>query len=181
MNDELFNLMKLLQKEQILMCFSGPFSQKILVTLTESIKVSLSEEDNSSTLIHKVFSTVVELTQNIIEIDSKFMPKESDNLLFSSGLILVGKMHDGAYVASVNALDINMTEKMKAYLGNLKDMDKQELKKLYFKKLREGSEEKIKGGGVGLITIARNAEALMFDLLPGNNKYSYLVIKATFR
>jgi hypothetical protein len=180
MNNPIYKLMRHLQEEQVLLCFTGPFSQQLLVTIVDSIKASISLNDNPSE-INRIFSTVVELTQNIIEYDPKPI-KGIDDLPYPEGIVLVGKNRNGGhYVISVNIIDSLIKDKVVAHLETIKNMDKAELKKLYFQKIREDSSEKEKGGGVGLITIARNAETLESDLLIEGLDYSYLFIKANFK
>ena len=179
--DNMYKLMQLLKAEGVMLCFTGPFSQQLLVSIVNSIRVSIGQEQETPSLTDKVFSSVVELTQNIIKYEPEGNESEFNELIFSEGIVTVGKENnDNYYVFSVNAIDNDTAEVVLNYINELINASKDELKKLYFKKIREDRKND-RSAGVGLITIARSScMPIQCELMKANDKYSYLFIKAVF-
>jgi hypothetical protein len=65
MLDNLYHFKRELSDRGIFFCFSGPVSQELLVEIGTTLRQKMELEDTSTSTVLKVFSMLVEQTQNI--------------------------------------------------------------------------------------------------------------------
>ncbi|PIE89767.1 MAG: hypothetical protein CR997_09435 [Acidobacteria bacterium] len=164
----------------ILSCFVGPFTQELIAELGSSLRDSMKENQESSSYVVKVFSVVVELSQNILHYSSETEIIESSDPPESlpMGMLAAGKQDSKYFVLSGNLLKKEKAESLVNYLEELNMLDKQELRKLYNKKRRLGPSEGSKGAGLGFIEMARKASSpLEYSVHMVDENHSFFSIK----
>jgi len=105
--------------------------------LTES---NMSKDDEPNSVQRKVFHVMVECLQNISKHADDFT---SNDYLFSGrGIFLVSKGENEYSVTTGNAVENDKIEYLTELLENINKMDKDELKELYKKQMKEGRLQK---------------------------------------
>ena len=83
------------------------------------------------------------------------------------------------YYGSSDALNEDV-EKMKNRVGELEGKDKDELKKLYKKKMYAGPEQESKGASLGLVEMARRSgKPMEFSFEKINDNHTFFCVRAT--
>jgi len=177
---DLYTLKKHLIQQGIFFEFSGPFSQSLLAEMGDLLKKKMKLEDASSPTILKVFSLVVEQTQNIIHYSAeKLAQNQNGSFDLSTGLIAVGHSDGEYFVLTGNLIDNEDIEHLKSKLVQLAKMDAEELKQYYKTQRRQHPDHKSKGAGLGFIEIARKScRPLEYDFIPVDDKYSFFSLNA---
>lgn len=180
MHIEMFKAFRQFVSEQgVLFYYNGYLSQPIIAAMGETLRSKLEVEDGSSRVSRKVFSTFVELMQNIIHY--------ADGELATAvpyGNVAVGRFGERYYIVSGNAVATGHVERLKERLENIRAMSSEEIKAEYRRKLHtEEQEENSKGAGLGFLTVAREASEpieYLFEPYPGAaNSLSFFYLKAT--
>jgi len=141
----------------IMSCFVGPFTQEFIAEMGSTLRDAMKENNESSSRVVKVFSVVVELSQNILHYSRELMGGGGEETPLRMGMLAVGKKGDQYFVLSGNLIASEQREELVTYIDRLNGMDKQELRKLYSQKRREGPGPDSKGAGLGFIEMSRKA------------------------
>ena len=175
MLEDLHQLKKDLDMEGIVFAFSGPMSHEIVEGIGGTLRNKMNEDAIDKTLSSKIFSIFVEQVQNVINYSTEKNPQESD---MSYGIVVVGKQDNKYFVMGGNRMNTESVEPMRKNLNHLKSLDKEELKQLYKKRRKEGSEVTSKGAGIGFIEMARkSSEPLEFRFDKLDDKNEFFTIK----
>jgi len=152
----LFSLREAFEKQNVMICFNGPFSHSVIEQLGEAIKKHLQSADAPKDRVADVFSVVIEQAQNLKNYTTSTQLPPPGGGGEGGGTLAIGYYGEHYIVSSGNCMREEDIAPLKEHLGMLCKMDKTELKKLYKKKLREPTEEG-EGAGLGLILMARKA------------------------
>lgn len=172
-----FVFKKFLRDRGVIFSFSGYISEGILFSLGEALKQKMMLDETDTNTVKKVFSVFVEQVQNIIRYSADKSANPPTEL--SSGIVTVGVEESRFFVVCANTVLNSDVEGLCKKLSDLQKMDKEELKAFYRKKLKEPVEEDARGGGIGLIEIARRAsEPIEFDFIEIENELTFFCIKA---
>lgn len=137
--------------------YTGFFSPAGVVAMGEVIRLYLEKHEASFPLRRRLFSTFVEMVQNIMRYssDSRALCRDNDPLRF--GAICVGS-HHGRYVCeSANLIRSDEAARLTRCLEAILAMDAAEIKAAYKHALQSESPAWSKGANVGLLTLARDA------------------------
>lgn len=167
MSLDILKIQKLMQKDGALFYYHGKFSQGLLVKIGQDLHNKIKGESNDRSLSIRVFSVFIELIQNVIRYAALQQPPElaqqenSDKI----GVIVVGQNNGHYFIACGNEIDADRQEIMENQLNKISKMSKDEIK-VYFKEQRKKKTERTsKGGGIGLIEIAKLAcQPIEYDI-----------------
>lgn len=180
--NDMHGLQSIAKKEGVVFFYSGYFSQKVLLAVGETIKQKMTADDVAMTTTKKIFTVFVEQVQNIIRYSSERIgesPDSSNENELSYGLIVIGKeSNDKFFMCCGNHILEKDKERLETNLRQIQKMDKEELKKAYKEKLKEGPDEHSKGAGIGFLEIARKAsEPIEFDFkkIDEDNNYFFFL------
>jgi len=181
--ENMCDLKNFAKERGIVFFYSGYFSQRVLLAVGDTIRHKMSADDVDSNTAKKIFTVFVEQVQNIIRysaerIDETQEKHEESEL--SYGIVVIGKDSRGRYFVDCgNVVDKKDVERLKQNLEEIRKMDKDELKKAYKEKLREGPDEHSKGAGIGFLEIARKAsEPIEFGFKDTDECHSFFYLKA---
>jgi hypothetical protein len=155
-------LRDLFLRENVLLCFNGPFSHSIIEELGKALKAHLEGDRLAKSAIMDVFSVFIEQTQNV-----KNYTKGSGALpeTARTGIVVIGKEGERYMVGSGNLVAAADIHPLVARIERLKGLDKPALKALYKDQLRAAPVGP--GAGLGLISMARVAtEPLRYVVEP---------------
>ena len=169
------------RKHGIFLSISGPLSQDLMVEMGEILKRKLKAEGASSTVIHRVFSILVELNQNIIHYSAEKVMKEgnhTDGATSGCGIISVGHENGHYFLMAGNMIENHKIEGMKNRLNRLNGMEKEQLNYLYREQRKGLPDEGSKGAGLGLIEVARKvSRPLEYDIEEIDEALSFFTLK----
>ncbi|NGX86250.1 hypothetical protein GW579_04005 [Rahnella sp. Lac-M11] len=137
--------------------YTGFFSQNNITAMGEVIRLYLEQHEASSSTRRKLFSTFIEMVQNILRYssDSRALARTDDEMRFGS--VTLG-IDNGRYVCeSTNLIRPEDIVRLREYLETIRTMSADEIKLTYKASLRAESPVWSKGANIGLLTLARDA------------------------
>lgn len=139
----------------ILFYYTGEFSQNVIGAMSDALKEQLDAASVSGPARRKVFSTFVEMAQNIMH----YANEEAGGGL-KLGALAVGRNADKFYVMCGNPVRLGHVERLRAKLEPLRTMSLEEIKAAYREQLRneEHARDTVsRGAGLGFLTVARES------------------------
>lgn len=180
MINKLLALQEQLRQDGVLITFCGRFSQEIIEELGEAVKKYLETEEQPKSDIVSIFSIFIEQTQNIKNYSASKDGTPKYDAVANSGIVTIGNDTAGhKYIVSGNLVEQGDVQALKARLDSLIQMDKQELKLLYRKLLREELPPGSTSAGLGLVDIAKRASLpLEYSFIETDGDCSFFTLKA---
>ncbi|PCI28856.1 MAG: hypothetical protein COB67_05440 [SAR324 cluster bacterium] len=180
MIENLYELKKDLIKQGVFFSFNGPISQDLMIELSGILRKRMQLEDVSMRTILRVFSMVVEQTQNIIHYSADKLSQETPtgkrNL--SRGIITVGIEDKYYFVLTGNLIKNKDIARLSKRLTQLQKMDQQELKVFYREQRKKEPEKTSKGAGLGFIEMAKKStKKFEFSFQKVNEEHSFFSLK----
>lgn len=167
---EAITLHKKMQENNILVVQKGDFAQESILPVLKIIDNNLKHVFENSSSKKRIFHIIVELLQNISKHGDK-------NQKISEGIILLGGSKKGYQINTGNYIENSKVEKLKNHLTKLNSMSKEDLKTLYFSKLKERYIPESNGAGIGLIDLARKISSpFVFEFYPVDSHRSFFSI-----
>lgn len=175
----LMEIQKALNELDILVSFSGRFSQGIIEELGEAVNQYMEQENRPKNDIFNVFSIFIEQTQNIKNYCNSKLQTQSYERIVNSGIIVIGKTDIGTYISSGNLIANEDGQELTNRIEKLLGLGKEELKRLYKEQLKKELHPGSKGAGAGLIDMARkSSEPLEYTLVKVDDQYSFFTLTA---
>jgi len=167
-----------LEEYNVLICFSGQFSQAIVEQLCDSIKGQMSEGEGTKYNPVKVISIFVEQAQNIINYNFKNSSHKYYDQLLESSIVTIGKTADGFFVTSGNIIDNQDLATLVNKIDFINSIGSSGLKQYYKDVMkRDGKGENGRSAGLGLIQMARKAKSpLEYQNYSINEELTYFQI-----
>ena len=175
-----YELQNNLKNQNIIFCYSGYVSERILAAIGETLKIKLAIEETEMSKTKKIFSIFVEGVQNVIRYSAETLGEENDDLSeVRYGVFAISKDPKGISVQCGNLIYKKDVDKMKDRVSKVEGKDKDQLKKLYKEKMMEGPEEGSKGASLGLIEMARRSGSpIEFAFEEINHEHTFFCIKS---
>jgi len=164
---------------------TGEFSGPIISAAAESLKARMQESGASGPATRKLFSTFVEMAQNIHHYASE-SPDIASGALAGGGTICVIKGEEEYWIICANRIETARILDISERLDSLRSMSLEEIKKAYKEQLRNSAHEdenkESKGAGLGWLTVARDSkQPLEYSFSSdsdGSGKYAHFLVKA---
>jgi len=174
--NDLYNLKNTLEKDGVIFSFSGVITQDILIALGKELKNTVMIKSKLSTAT-KIFSIFVEQMQNITKYSDEKISKHENEISF--GIVTVGysKNDNSYYLMCGNIIDKTKTNSISEKLNRIKNMNSDELKEYYKKKIKENMDKDGKSAGLGFIEMARKSQKLDYIITSIDSKNSFFTIK----
>lgn len=158
----------LAREHQVIFYYVGYFSQHIVAAMADAVKLQLEVSGVAGPTRRKLFSSFVEMAQNIIHYSADALTSPSQREgegEVRHGAVCIRRENDGGFLLlCANRVEPRVAEDLRGKLEALRCMTLDEIKQAYRKTLREESPQGSKGAGIGLLTVARDArEPLEFD------------------
>ena len=133
----------------------------------------MEKQSEERSVQRKVYHVMVETLQN--------MNKHSDEIKegkIGSGLFIIGKKADTYYIITSNMVASRHKDALEQSLNAVNSANKEELKEMYKKQIKEGKLSSKGGAGLGLIDIARKTgETLNYQFLQLDNENFFFILK----
>lgn len=173
---DLFEIYNYLESEKILLSFEGYFTQHVLHNLIDKLEKKFKEElvteGQDVNISKKIFSIVIEMSQNIkLHSDERIVYGEEVNC--GKGIIVVREQNDYFEVSSGNMISTSRVDDFKNYIDDINNKDSDALKDYYKEVLKK---PRVKGNisaGLGLIQMKRKSNNELkynFRDIEDNNK-----------
>jgi len=160
--------------------YSGPMWDDGIKGITGMVKVQLEGEDLPGCAAKSIFSVFVEQVTNMLmysEEKEKFS-QNKDPADVSTGMLVLGQKGRIYFTQTGNAIKKENAKLIKNKIDHLNSLDKKELRQFYKEKMRsENDNPGSKGGGLGLIEIAKRATSpILYTIEPVNEELSYFTM-----
>lgn len=150
----------LAQQQNVIFYHKGYFSHAIISTMAEVVKLQLEISGVSGPTRRKLFSSFVELSQNIIHYSSDSLnAAEADKSVLSQGAVCISTEGERHLMLCANPIATTGVERLRERLEPLRNMSLEEIKHAYKATLRAETPPDSKGAGLGFLTMARDASA----------------------
>lgn len=156
----------LAHEHQVIFYYVGYFSQHIVAAMADAVKLQLEVAGVAGPTRRKLFSSFVEMAQNIIHYSADTLtPPSQDNGELRHGSVCIRRESEGGFLLlCANPIEADLADELRMKLETLRSMTLEEIKQAYRQTLREDAPEGSKGAGMGFLTVARDArEPLEFD------------------
>ncbi len=141
---------------------SGEFNEAVVAAAAQSLKHRIEESGASGPAKRKLFSTFVEMAQNIVHYAALPPGAAPDEVQGKDGTVAVGKSADDFWVICVNRVDTAHIARLSEKLDALRSMSLEDIRQTYREQLRNTQHELndavSKGAGLGWLTIARDCK-----------------------
>lgn len=138
--------------------YSGHISQIMIKEMLLSLKIETDSMGISLTLLNKLNTSFIEITQNIL----KYSKKMTDNHKNCLNKVLVFKENEKCYLVSSNIIGASSKEKITSRIDEIQTYNKDQINERYFELCKSGDNSHVQGGGVGLYQIARKSDDIKY-------------------
>ena len=176
--DFAYQLYKTMKTNEISLVYEGEVTQEITKTFTSLTEKNMAKTEESNQVQRKVFNVMVECLQNISKHADTF---GSDDYLFAGrGIFMVSKGSEDYHVTTGNVIENRKIEELTDMLEEINSLDKEGLKQLYKRQMREGRLSDKGGAGLGFIDIARKTgNKLEYHFLPIDETSSFFLLSSS--
>lgn len=159
------------ERRDVIFYYVGYFSQNIIAAMADAVKMRVEYVGAASMTRRKLFSSFIEMTQNIIHYsaDAYEAVGPAEHAAMRHGSVCISTKDDRYYLHCANPVQIDVANRLREKLQYLRTLTNDEIKREYKETLRAETPEESKGAGLGLLTMARDAsEPLEFEFGPAN-------------
>ncbi|CRH39786.1 Putative uncharacterized protein {ECO:0000313/EMBL:BAK12621.1} [Pantoea ananatis] len=155
------------QSGLIALQYTGFFSPQNITAMGEVVKLFLENHEQSQKVRRRLFSSFVEIAQNILRYSQDSRALSHNDQLYRFGSLSL-RYDDGRYyLESANLVGSDATHQLRGDLDSLRVMNADEIKQAYRNRLRAESPVWSKGANIGLLTLARDvSEPLEYCFQP---------------
>lgn len=160
----------------IFLSYVGVVSQDLISNMTEILEKEIKENNVDLTMSTNIFTTFIELSQNIMNYG-----KHKKNEFEPKGLVLVGCEDNKYYVLSRNLIDKKDKEVIQTRLDKIRNQTNEEIKKEYKLFRKNNAQRHEKGAGIGFLEVAKRCDSIEYLFHEASeNKYNF-TFKANIR
>lgn len=177
--DDFFGYQEETLRQGVFLTFCGPLTHDFMVRLGEMLKSNMSMQNVDKNVILKVFSLVIEQTQNIIFYSAEKPSAAAEgNEEMGVGTLTVGFEDGHFFILCGNRIANDNVDKLRGKLLPIQKMNKDELKQYYKEHRRMETDVESKGAGLGFIEMARKAsQPIEFAFRKLDENHSFFTLK----
>jgi hypothetical protein len=166
-------LERLMAENNVYLIWSGHFSADVGKEVLSFTETKLSEEDVDSVLRRKIFSILVETLENVAKYTPGHEPEEKYGMPIAM-IRLEGHIYS---LTTGNLIPNDKVAALKEKLETINQYDKEGLKELFKKALKDQSIDFESTGNMGLIEMAKKSgNKLIYKFDKINDQYSYYML-----
>ncbi len=175
--DYVYEVYNSMRSKEISLVYEGEITHEITKAFASLTESNMDKEQENSSVQRKVFHVMVECLQNISkhsEAYDMFQAKDG------RGIFMVHKSDKKYSITTGNAILKENIPALKEMLDDINSKDKDELKALYKKQIKEGRLSERKGAGLGFIDIARKTgNQLQYNFREVDETTSFFILTST--
>lgn len=168
-----YNWFRHCEEANLILCFQGDFNQDLVNAILTLAETKNEYNNNQTQIKSRVFSVMLECMQNIC----KYAASSEKKGELKPGIVLVGKGDNLFFIQTGNLVKNTDVENLEKRLAQVTKMNKDELKSLHKKMLRETTLNEKSGAGLGFLGIARKAEKISYQFNKINEAISFFAIE----
>jgi hypothetical protein len=150
----------LAQRRNVLFYHKGYFSHSIVAAMGEVVKLQLEVAGVAAPIRRKLFSSFIELSQNIVHYSSVALQGAGiGGGAIREGAVCISTDGERHLMLCVNPIASADVASLRDKLEPLRNMSIEQIKEAYKVTLRAETPEDSKGSGLGFLTMARDASA----------------------
>ncbi|MBA0209312.1 SiaB family protein kinase [Pectobacterium brasiliense] len=150
-------------QHDITLYYVGYFSQNIISSLAETMRLQLEKKQLPASIRRRLFSTFVEMVQNITRYSAAPLTALDHTVEVRHGSVCLGYENGKYFLLCANPIHPDDVETLRGRLEPLRGMTLDEIRLAYKVSLRDETPSSSKGADMGLLTVARDAsEPLQF-------------------
>lgn len=159
---------KYVERRDVIFYYVGYFSQTIIAAMADAVKLRVEHVGGVALTRRKLFSSFIEMAQNIVHYSSDSYEKEGQGQSsMRHGAVFISLTDERYYLHCANPVKADVAEKLREKLEHLRSLTIDEIKQEYKEMLRSETPPDSKGAGLGFLTMARDASApLEFEFSP---------------
>jgi hypothetical protein len=164
-----------LSRDHVLICYKGPFLNRVLALIGEKINLLVKEDPRLS---KKVFSVFIELAQNIAYYSEERSYVDGLNeKSYGRGTFVISESNSHYRLTSANLIKRSWAPEVLEKCEIINNLGAEGLRKLKRDLRRQPKKEGQLGGNIGLVDIALKAGTpLKVEITSVNNYHSYFVL-----
>ena len=171
-----FNLKHLTNPADVLLVYEGKFTPQTTKSVLHLAERNIDSINDDAVIKRKVFNVLVECLQNVVKHGEMIENPSADQV----PSLMIGREEDHYAIVSGNAIPTESVRKLKSRIDKINTLDKEGLKDLYKKIMRDNTVSEKGGAGLGLIDMARKSGGqLSYDFSVIDNEFSYFSLKTT--
>ena len=161
---------------------SGPLNEETIASIGALLRQRLQEEGANGAQSRKVFTTFMEMAQNILHYAA--LGDQDDGPMAKFGALCVARSGPGFEVMCGNYMPSAQVPRVRQRLESVKAMEPQKVRQAYRQQLAsDGVDPDSRGAGLGLLTMAASSRAPIEYLFtpdpPVEEGNTFLFLKAT--
>lgn len=161
--------------------YEGEITHQITKAFTSLAENKMDSYSEDISMKKKVFHVMVECLQNLSKHSEEHELRGKAGDSSGNGIFIVGRLGDNNeeyHVITGNPVDKGRVPELKSLLEKINQLDKNGLKELFKKQMREGSLSDKGGAGLGLIDIARKTgEKLEYHFQDIDDASSFFLLR----
>lgn len=159
---------ELAQQRNLIFFHKGYFSHNIVAAMSEVVKLQLEVAGVGAPTRRKLFSSFIELSQNIVHYSSDLLVDGQEQRgSIREGMVCIVTQGERHPILGVNPIATSAVADLRETLEPLRNMSLDEIKQAYKVSLRTETPAHSRGAGLGFLTMARDAsEPLEFSFYP---------------
>ncbi|CAG2153163.1 hypothetical protein D3C87_1024420 [compost metagenome] len=152
------------RERNVIFYYVGYFSQNIIAAMSDAVRLQLAVSGVDGATRRKLFSSFVEMAQNIVHYSSDALTSptpesEQQRGQLRHGSVCISMVDEHYRLMCSNPVATVRVHQLRATLEPLRTMTLDEIKQAYKQTLRAEAPEGSKGAGLGFLTMARDASA----------------------
>jgi len=169
---------RMIDEKNISLIYGGEVWDDSIEVIAATLRNRMESDGVSAGVASSVFSIFVELLNNVLMYSACREPHESldsDDTSAASGAFLLGVRDKTYFVQSGNVMKSESVKLVKSRIDHLNSLDKDEIRNFYREKIKsKDTNPESRGGGVGLIEIARRASSkIEYSFKPYNEGLTF--------
>ena len=153
----------MLENLNINIVYSGPMWENGVKGLADLVRAHLSGDAISKRAEKAIFAVFIEQVTNVLmysENKARFPGEGNETVEKPTGMLILGSKEGTYFIQTRNQIKADSVDYITNKIDHLNTLDKKELRAFHKEKMRSENENPdSKGGGLGLIEIARRATA----------------------
>ncbi|MEI2417186.1 SiaB family protein kinase [Orrella sp. JC864] len=146
-------------RRNVIFYHQGYFSQSIIAAMAEVVKLQLEKAGINGPTRRRLFSSFVELSQNIIHYSSDSLEPGNPGNAVRQGAVCIIAEGERHLMLCVNPVVADDVHGLRDKLEPLRTMSIEQIKQAYRTSLRAETPTDSRGAGLGFLTMARDASA----------------------
>lgn len=175
MIERVFELHHSLDRDGVLLCFTGGFTPELITALLALLERKMDVLGTDHRVRKRVFNVMLEGLQNLYHHPrTDAAAGEAQPSTGAEAVMLVARANNGFAVATGNMIETARMAALKAHLDRVNGCDATELRELYQRTLSDGRYGPSGGGGLGIIDMARKSGGkLEYGFVPMDSERTF--------